>query len=318
MDFIICCRSLAGAAFAEDVGSVRYLAVPPGDTRHTVSHQMTLKPWIGLVTEQAETGINVVSGNPEGDVLFFVHGYNMSTDDVLRRHRLVRAGLEANGYQGVVVSFDWPSGRQAAAYLIDREKADRSAYKLVSGGIAPFVAFNDPAKCDVSVHVLAHSMGAYVVREAFDKADDAAGPSAKNWSVAQLMFCAGDVSSDSMGPSDASKSVYLHAVRFTNFYNRYDAVLSVSGAKRVGISPRVGRIGLPANAPSKAVDVDCSDHYDRHRETYPGGINKDHSFYFVDATFLHDLHETIKGDRDRMAFDTRELRGGRLHLRVPG
>lgn len=176
---------------------------------------------------------------------------------------------------------------------------------------------NDPVRCDVKVHVLAHSMGAYVVREAFDKADDAAEPSSKNWSVSQLMFCAADVSSDSLGPSDSSRSLYLHSVRFTNDYNRHDAVLSVSGAKRIGISPRAGRIGLPDTAPSKAVDVDCSDYYDAHRDSFDAVPNKDHSFYFADKVCTQDLHETIKGDRDRLAFDTRVVRGGRVHLKVP-
>jgi esterase/lipase superfamily enzyme len=317
MDHLICCRTTSGVEFADEVGTLRYLAVPENDPRHRPAHQIKLKPWIEAVTQMAETGINSVSGHPEGDVLFFVHGYNMGPADVLRRHRQIRKGLEAQGYQGAVVSFDWPSGQQAAAYLIDREKADRSAYKLVAGGIEPFVTYNDPLKCDVSVHLLAHSMGAYVAREAFDKADDSAGPSAKNWSIAQLIFCAGDVSADSMGPSDASKSLYLHAVRYTNYYNRHDAVLSVSGAKRIGISPRVGRIGLPANAPSKAVDVDCSDYYDAHRDEFDAVTNKDHAFYFADKVWLRDLYETIKGDRDRLAFDTRVQEGGRLRLKKP-
>jgi pimeloyl-ACP methyl ester carboxylesterase len=317
MDFIVCCRSTKGADFGDEVGTVRHLAVPENAQTHRPVHQLGLKAWIKDVTQEAESARNPVSGNPEGDVLFFVHGYNMSAQDVLRRHRVLRRGLKDQGYKGALVSFDWPSGTVAAAYLLDREKADRSAYKLVSGGIAPFVQFNDPVRCDVKVHVLAHSMGAYVTREAFDKADDSAEASAKNWSVSQLMFCGADVSSDSMGPSDSSRSLYLHSVRVTNYYNRHDAVLSVSGAKRVGISPRAGRIGLPDTAPSKAVDIDCSDYYDAHRDTFEAVPNKDHSFYFADKIWMQDLHETIKGDRDRLAFDTRVMRGGRVNLKVP-
>ncbi len=316
MDFIVCCRSTKGADFGDEVGTVRHLAVPENAGTHRPVHQLGLKSWMKEVTEESETSRNADSGNPEGDVLFFVHGYNMNAQDVLRRHRMLRKGLKDQGYEGALVSFDWPSGRVAAAYLLDREKADRSAYKLVTGAITPFVQFNDPVRCDVKVHVLAHSMGAYVVREAFDKADDSAEPSAKNWSVSQLMFCGGDVSSDSMGRSDSSKSLYLHAIRFTNYYNRHDAILSVSGAKRIGISPRVGRVGLPQDTPSKAVDVDCSDHYDAHRDAFAAVPNKDHTFYFADRTFLRDLHQTIRGAQDRLAFDTREHRENRLHLKT--
>lgn len=76
MDHLICCRTTAGTEFADEVGTLRYLAVPENEPRHRPAHQIKLKPWIDAVTQMAETGINPVSGHPEGDVLFFVHGYN--------------------------------------------------------------------------------------------------------------------------------------------------------------------------------------------------------------------------------------------------
>ena len=55
---------------------------------------------------------------------------------------------------------------------------------LVKHGIHAFAKMQEPA-CKIDMHVMAHSMGAYVVREAFDDADDTAdiakkvGPLAK-------------------------------------------------------------------------------------------------------------------------------------------
>jgi hypothetical protein len=119
-----------------------------------------------------------------------------------------------------------------------------------------------------------------------------------------------------MGMTDSSSSLYRHCVRLTNYSNPYDAVLSISGAKRVGVSPRVGRIGLPASAPSKAVNVDVGDYYDAHREDFAHIPNSDHSFYFYDQTFLRDVHFTLKGEIDRMFIPTRVVRGDKLHLVV--
>ena len=51
----------------------------------------------------------------------------------------------------------------------------------------------EPA-CKIDMHVLVHSMGAYVVREAFDDVDDTADIAQKSWSVSQVMLVGADVS----------------------------------------------------------------------------------------------------------------------------
>ena len=51
----------------------------------------------------------------------------------------------------------------------------------------------EPA-CKIDMHVLAHSMVAYVVREAFDDVDDTADIAQKSWSVSQVMLVGADVS----------------------------------------------------------------------------------------------------------------------------
>ena len=76
----------------------------------------------------------------------------------------------------------------------------------------------------------------------------------------------------------------------------------------MGLAPRVGRVGLPADAPQKAVNVDCSDHFHR---TYgasdltPAFAAKSHSWYFSDAQFLKDLSTTLRGNVDRNYIATR-------------
>jgi hypothetical protein len=156
-----------------------------------------------------------------------------------------------------------------------------------------------------------------VIREAFDDADDAKLAN-NSWLVSQIALIGGDVSSASLSGTTASaESLYRHCTRLTNYSNRHDSVLKLSNAKRVGMAPRVGRIGLPSDAPSKAVEVNCSEYFQL-LESQPSLRKKDqkaeigtfnHSWHIGNATFAKDLCETLKGDLDRTVFPTRKLNG---------
>ncbi|MCX7286914.1 MAG: alpha/beta hydrolase [Rhodobacterales bacterium] len=313
MDFIFSARNTLNDAFGTRPGPTKFLEVPPTAREHRPDMAMSRPDWFRKVLALAETGRDA-RGKPVGDVLIYIHGFNVELDLILQRHRLLRAGLEALGYQGAVVSFDWPCATSALSYLDDRSDAKLTALRLVTDGIAPFCRAQ-AQDCAIRTHVLAHSMGAFVLREAFDDADDRPALVTSGWSMSQVMLIAADVSADSMGPSAVSASLYRHTVRLTNYANPYDAVLSISGAKRVGVSPRVGRVGLPSNAPSKAVNVDLGPYYDEHREDFAGIPNADHSFHFQSPQMLKDIFLTLQGEIDRASIPTRFERDGKLFLR---
>ncbi len=85
-----------------------------------------------------------------------------------------------------------------------------------------------------------------------------------SWTVSQVLFAAGDVSALSMAAGNGkSESLYRHCIRLTNYSSRYDQALDLSNVKRLGVSPRVGRIGLPGDAPQQAVNVDCTAYYEK-------------------------------------------------------
>jgi pimeloyl-ACP methyl ester carboxylesterase len=308
MKYWISLRKVSGGAFTDDIepGPVRYLAVPD-DQVPVPGHQIPRMQWLRQIMAIFPPDPQYPNDGPSGDVLFFVHGYNNTVANVDARHKLIQAGLTANQFPCQVISFDWPSGDLALGYLRDRDHARITSVRLVSAGIELFVR-TQAEKCDINVHVLGHSTGAFLIREAFDHADDGR-VTATPWTVGQLVLIAGDVSAASFSVDDPeTESTYRHCYRLTNFCNGYDEVLQISNIKRVGLSPRVGRVGLPADAPSKAVNVDCSAHF---HATYPstGNIGLDvstsHSWYFSDATFLRDLTTTLKGSIDRTLIPTR-------------
>jgi transposase/pimeloyl-ACP methyl ester carboxylesterase len=250
------------------------------------------------------------TGVQRGDVLVFIHGYNNSMAEVLTRHRILKRDLPTHGFAGTVISFDWPCYATALAYVADREEAKLTAFGLVRDCIWRVARMQSQLDCDINVHLLAHSTGAYVVQEAFDDADDRRAINSINWTVSQIALISGDISSASMTAGDAdTESIYAHCVRLTNYSNGNDEVLQISNIKRVGIEPRVGRVGLPPLAPSIAVNVGCSGYYQAAigpNAQGPAGITASHSWQFGDSVFTEDLAQTLNGNLDRTVITTRE------------
>ncbi len=312
MDYIFCTRGISAGAFVPRPGPTKFLEIPPGAMTLTPAMAIPRRDWFDRVVALAETRRSP-KGTPYGDILIYIHGFNTAQSVVLERHRLIRAGLESLGYKGAVISFDWPSADSALNYLDDRTDAKLTALRLVSDAIAPLSRYIQQG-CEISTHVLAHSMGAYVLREALDDADDRREIAATGWTLNQVMICSGDISADSMGTTAKSSSLYRRSVRVTNYQNPFDSVLSISNVKRVGVSPRVGRIGLPPSAPQKAVNVDVGLYFDTFRADFVGAF-PDHNFYFQSPQFLKDVYLTLLGEIDRDAIPTRIRRDGRLYLR---
>lgn len=315
-NYVMCARAVDNTKFTNEPGPTLYLQVPDGQTPAPKHAVIKKDAWVKRLRKESTWGKDSRTKLDRGDILIFIHGYNNSQDIVMKRHQQLKADLALAGWQGAVVSFDWPSADMTLNYLEDRHDAKQTALQLVTDGIA-ILAEEQGADCTINVHLLGHSTGAYVIREAFDDADDASLAN-NSWLVSQIALIGGDVSSASLSSTTASaESLYRHCTRLTNYSNRHDSVLKLSNAKRVGMAPRVGRIGLPSDAPSKAVEVNCSEYFQL-LESQPLLRQKDqkaeigtfnHSWHIGNTTFAKDLCETLKGDLDRTVFPTRKLNG---------
>ena len=308
-DYILSSRRIRNKRFIAEPGPTRFLKVPRG-RNPAPQHGIPRRQWLDEVMAAGHTGDDEHSGEPCGDIAVFVHGYNTSPADAVRRQRRLAPALAKHGFDGVLVGYDWPSADKAINYLEDRIDAKLTAFKLVGDGIALLAAARF-RHCRYNVHLIAHSMGAYVVREAFDDADDRPRIASSNWTVSQLCLVAADVSSQSLSRDDArSRSLYRHSNRVTNYHNPYDTVLKLSDIKRVGVAPRAGRHGLPADAPVTAVDVNCGTRHAARRSSGNG-----HTWYFDDPVFIADLARTLSGDTEASVTAKRRLdETGRLHL----
>jgi hypothetical protein len=239
-----------------------------------------------------------------GEILFLVHGFNVGHEAAREFHLQCVAGLARAGWTGQVISYDWPSDGLVFAYLPDRSNARAAASTLVTAGIA-LLERTQRQDCAINVDVLAHSMGAFVVQQAFTWSyqDVPAG-----WKIGQLMLAAADVDRTVFSAGTVSAGAFAdHAARLTAYVNSYDKALLVSNAKRLDLAPRLGRVGLPDDAPHLMCEVDCSAVF---AKAYPDVEQQldpttSHCFYFDQPEFWRDVVLTLGGGMDRSVIPTR-------------
>ena len=312
--YVICTRRIREGGFESEPGPVRYLRVP-NDREPRPDDKIPQGVWFREVRDRAD-GAADNRIDPAGDVLVFIHGYNNDQAIVMKRHRRLQADLWAEGFRGLVVSFDWPSASSTLNYLEDRWDAAKTAIELVTGCARPLAKRQD-AGCQTNVHLLGHSTGAYVIREAFYHARKNGKLHRGGWKVSQIAFVGGDIASGSLAASDSvSAAMFARSLRITNYSNCYDKVLKVSNAKRLGLRPRAGRVGAPADAHPSVVNVDCSALFpglDPKKQPFHGTFC--HSWHIGNPVFARDFAYVLHGGIDRHFIPTRKQEGGALELR---
>lgn len=300
MDYFFSVRARKGDGYSNKLGAARYLAIPGTAKQPARKHEVRVSDWLRDV--QAAAG---ATDEDKGHIVVFVHGFNTEQFEMLERHRKIRKGLEAHGFKGVVISYDWPSDGSVLGYNSDRAEARRSADKLFVHGINRLSRMQT-ADCRYNIHVLAHSMGTYLVREAMDYADDDHATAQTSWTTSQVAFVAADVSSKSFRDGNPKTSSLLRrSTRLTCYYSPFDEALSVSEIKRIGVSRRAGRVGLPEDRADKAVNLYCGAFYKKTKDSYPDGKSASHSWYFDAPRFYEDLYHTFMGKLDREVIPTR-------------
>jgi hypothetical protein len=152
---------------------------------------------------------------------------------------------------------------------------------------------------------MAHSMGAFVLQQAFTWAyqDVPSG-----WTVGQILLLAADVDFTVFDSDNYSAKMFAqHAARLTNYFSRFDKALAVSNAKRLEVAPRAGRVGFGKDTPSMMCQVDCSALFDRAYRSIEDRLDPalTHAFYFDQPAFWQDALLTLGGGVDRARIATR-------------
>jgi esterase/lipase superfamily enzyme len=162
------------------------------------------------------------------DILIFVHGYNTGAEEA--RRRLAQIVADSH-FAGVAVLFNWPTRGELSAYVSDKDSATASRDALSR----LFVDLSQTPSVG-RVHVLAHSMGAWLGMEALREAS-ISGHQGLDGRLGEVMLAAPDIDL-AVFRQQLSKLGNVHVSVFTSAGDRALSLSSLIARDR----PRVGAL----------------------------------------------------------------------------
>jgi len=196
------------------------------------------------------------------DALIYIHGFKTSFKESVRRS----AGFEAKLGDGApnVAVFSWPSDGVMVPWLsYASDRRDVRASGVAVGRfllkLVDFLRETAPERCKQQVHLLAHSMGAYVVRCALQSLI-AESPRSLPRAFGQILLVAADEDEDAFEHDHKLRRLPELAQGVHVYFNRQDLLLAVSDETKPGNQRRLGDGGLryPSHLRSGMTQIDCT------------------------------------------------------------
>lgn len=281
--------------------STSYVGLGPSDGKVSKGGLLSARKWAEAVHNQ--------SGNSH--VVIYVHGFNTKQAVMLDRMTAIRTGLAGKGFDAAVCAFDWPSDGvvSSSAYRRDRKDAETTAFHMVMDGVKLLQEHRPDAK----VHIVAHSMGAYLTIHGWGTVGHAYFPA----KVDQAVFIAADVDQNRLLKTGiAGRVMQQRCNRLTHYYSSEDMILDISGKIINGGTKRSGRHGLGPWPAPMFKDVSCVDRYLHDNPQHKRTESHSHSWYFKDDRFYEDLAKTLAGDNDKTMPTRERLSDGDQRLKA--
>jgi esterase/lipase superfamily enzyme len=210
---------------------------------------------------------------PKGsdDVLVYVHGFNVSFDDALKRAAQISVDL---AFKGAPIVFSWPSDASLSAYNSDWEDVNWSTKHIE--------AFLDALTTKVrgkKIHLIAHSMGSKGLLNAL-RLLSYRGKAALFGTV---ILCAPDFDAGLFQDQIANEIRSL-ASQWVVYASKRDVALSASS----GIN--TPRLGTPFTLAKGYEIIDASE-----IEVTPWNVPENHSYYATKKVVLDDMVGALSG-----------------------
>jgi esterase/lipase superfamily enzyme len=205
------------------------------------------------------------------EAFVFVHGYNVSFEDAIRRTAQIAHDLR---FQGAAILYSWPSRGNWRLYAADEATVDWAQHNFKN-----FLT-RLAAKSQASViHVIAHSMGNRIAMRALNAI--AFSPMTNKTIFKQIVLTAPDVDADEF--VILARGINSSAERVTMYASSRDKALRLS-RKFHGDAPRAGETGRRIVITEGVDTIDAS------------GVDTSfmaHSYFSTRQTVLSDLFYLI-------------------------
>jgi len=255
------------------------------------------------------------------DTLVFIHGFNVTFNGAMeagaRLAREVRVHTDAGETPVNVVVFSWPSDGEAVplmSYYSDREDARASGPALARAflKLSDFLlALKVEEHCERCLHLMAHSMGAYVLRQGL-QALIAKQPDSLKRVFDQILLASPDEDDDTFEHDHKLKLLPRIGRRVTVYFNPNDKALTISDKTKAN-PDRLGSDGprLIDLLPKKVILVDCRKVAGR------GDPHIEHSFFIRSPAMSRDIGQVL-ADLEPEAMANRDYVLARRVWRVSG
>jgi len=230
----------------------------------------------------------------QSDTIVFIHGYNVSFKAAMRTGaRIARNFAHLNGGAGVnVVCFSWPSDGSMApwvAYSSDRRDAAASgpAFARAFLKLTDFLAsLTKEQACNQELHLMAHSMGNYVLRNALQEVRRQS-PQGIPRIFDQIFLMAADEDNDAFEHDHKLRLLPRMARHVNVYFNRGDTAMSISDHTK-GNPDRLGDDGprAPFQVPGKVSQIDCT-------PVVRGVV--EHSYFVDERKVVNDIEHVLNG-----------------------
>ncbi|MFO0764754.1 MAG: alpha/beta fold hydrolase [Patescibacteria group bacterium] len=223
------------------------------------------------------------------DTIIYIHGFNNDFNESLQEGAELSRAL---GDRYNVVVFSWPSNGTKLGYYPDRHDAELSGLGFARG-LLKFKAFiselTKEDACERKLHLVAHSMGNYVLRHALQKMKQIEGYASTPRLFDQVVLAAADEDADALRLDYKLANLPNLCGRLNVYFNNGDVALAVSD-KVKGNPDRLGHDGpdKPWDIAQKIVLIDAS-------QTVSGDIDMQHAYIRKDRNVIDDLTRVLAG-----------------------
>ncbi len=216
-------------------------AVETTEVTRLAIRNISLVPDDHFFMQSARQRMEAASAFPK-QVFVFVHGFNVSFENALRRAAQIAYDLD---FDGTPFLFSWPSRGSLWSYTSDRESAEIAVDHLMEF-LETIIAETQPTK----IHLIAHSMGNVVLLNALEKIK-LSRVNQSNAPFSEIILHSPDVDSDRFG--QLMKAINGLGANVTLYASTNDRALGLSG----WIWGVVGRAGaVPSVVPGvETIDV---------------------------------------------------------------
>ncbi len=208
----------------------------------------------------------------ENDLLVYIHGYNVTFEEGVRRAGQIAFDF---GFAGTPIAFSWPSDGDTTAYNSDREDAVYSAKHLEL--FLEKLSHQNPGR---KIHIIAHSMGSQALLHGL-RMMALKNPQKR---FASVILAAPDFDS-SLFRQQIAQEIKGLANSWTIYASEKDNALWASLKYN-----SVKRLGTPLSVVNGYQIIDASE-----VQVTPWNLSENHSYYATKKVILDDMIKVLKG-----------------------